>query len=532
MGLGLGLTLCGGSARWALSGEGDGGGGARVGVARGGAGVVAVGGGSSVGELSALWLDGEGGEPRGPRGGLIRVQGSVAVPVAVPASDPASVAVPVPVVVPVADSDSDSDSTGMPEALPGAGLGSEVVSFAGEGLTLERAVGLVLEGNPELLALRQEIPLARADLLTAGLLPNPRLTGDVTLIPYQMFDERRPGGQTQYDVRIAQPLDVSGKRLARVAVAEAARDVAEARYQDGARLAIEATALAFVEALAARETSRLVSEQESALRRALEVTRSLYEQGLAPRTDVQRVEVQLGAAEVLSRQASEALSAAKRELARLTNLPIGGSEDWELSGTLELPRGDLPELEGLWSLAMASRPDLAAARFSLDRARAERRLALANRLDNLELTYTPFTYQDNAPFGTLSARSWGLALTVPVPLFDRNQGNIWRAEASADQALLTLRGLERRVEREVAQARRDVEVGWTQVERLRRVVEAGERVRDDTVELVARGESDALAFLNAQRDLNDVLRQYRDAQAELRRAAARLNSATAARILP
>ena len=62
------------------------------------------------------------------------------------------------------------------------------------------------------------------------------------------------------------------------------------------------------------------------------------------------------------------------------------------------------------------------------------RLARANRFADAYLLYQPFTYQNNAPFGTQSATSWALGITVPLPVYNRNQGNIERARINIHQS--------------------------------------------------------------------------------------------------
>ena len=56
---------------------------------------------------------------------------------------------------------------------------------------------------------------AKADILTAGLRANPILYSDVQCVPYGSFSRARPGGQTQYDVNVSYPLDITRKRQAR-----------------------------------------------------------------------------------------------------------------------------------------------------------------------------------------------------------------------------------------------------------------------------------------------------------------------------
>src|SRR4051812_4486199 len=103
------------------------------------------------------------------------------------------------------------------------------------GLTLDAAIDLLLRNNLDLRGQFFEIPMAQADVLTASLRSNPVFYADTQLIPYGQYTPDRPGGQTQYDVNISYPLDVSHKRQARTRSAVQARRVLEAQYQDAVR---------------------------------------------------------------------------------------------------------------------------------------------------------------------------------------------------------------------------------------------------------------------------------------------------------
>ena len=86
-------------------------------------------------------------------------------------------------------------------------------------------------------------------------------------------------------------------------------------------------------------------------------------------------------------------------------------------------------------------------------AEANVRLQRANRFSDAYLLYQPFTFQNNAPLGTQSGTSWALGITIPLPIYNRNQGNIERARINVGQSQRTqLEFLERRVMTEVQQA--------------------------------------------------------------------------------
>src|SRR5262249_59735682 len=104
-----------------------------------------------------------------------------------------------------------------------------------DGLTLDAAIDRLVRANYDLRTKFQEIPKADADILSAGLRLNPILFASADNIPYGNYSEQRPGA-TSYEVTVIQPLDVNQKRKSRVRVAQQARRVLEAQYQDAVRV--------------------------------------------------------------------------------------------------------------------------------------------------------------------------------------------------------------------------------------------------------------------------------------------------------
>jgi cobalt-zinc-cadmium efflux system outer membrane protein len=401
------------------------------------------------------------------------------------------------------------------------------------GLTLDQAIERLVQVNFDLRAKSVEIPKAQADILTARLRLNPIFYADVQQAPYGSYSDRRPGGPTQYDVNVTLPLDITGKRKARTDVACRAKRVVEAQYQDAVRLQIDNLYTAFVDVLAARETVRYGEASREGLRRVLDLTRSLRDKGAGTEADVNRIEVQLDAAELALIEAGETLSDAWRTLAVLLSIPVEQSEGRELRGTLRDVAAATPPVQQLVSTALAARPDLAAFRLGVQRAQADVKLAEANRMENVFLLVQPYTFQDNSPFDARSAHSWALGLTVPLPVFNRNQGNIERAKLGVSQTQIQLVELERRIVAEVVRAERALAVSRQTVERLEKVtVPKSQRSLAAAEQLFRSGEQGQIVYLNALRDHNDIVRQYRDALVRHRRMMLRLNTTVGQRIVP
>lgn len=401
-----------------------------------------------------------------------------------------------------------------------------------DGLTLDAAIDRLVHENLDLRSKFFEIPQAQADILTAGLRANPILFYSTQLIPYGSFSDQRPGGQTQYDINVTFPLDLNQKRKLRTEVACRARNVIEAQYQDAVRLQIANLYTAYVDVLAARETVRYARASLEGLEQVVSATEDLRREGELTQAELDRILIQREAAEVGKLEAEELFRESKQTLGPLLNLSPAQAEALELSGTIyDLAPPPLP-IDALIALAMEARPDLAAFRHGIRFAEADVRLAKGERFQDVFLLYQPYTFQNNAPFDARSAHSWGVGLTVPLPIFDRNQGRIQRAQLNVTQTKTEYTTLVQQVVSEVRLAERKYLATRQSVERLDRVLPQAASVRDNAFTRWKGGETSIVDFLNAQRDYNDLVRQYRDTLIRHRRAMLDLNTAVGQRILP
>ncbi len=400
------------------------------------------------------------------------------------------------------------------------------------GLTLDAAIERLMQANLNLQAQALEIPQAQADILTASLRANPVFYADGQLIPYGGFPKDRPGGPPQYDVNISYPLDVTRKRRARIAVASQAKRVIEAQFQDAVRLQIENLHTAYVDVLAARETVRFARTSLTGLGKLLQLAETQKEKEFSTQAEVNRVKILRDAAEIGVRESESALRQAKRTLAVLLRIPPAQADALELRGTIRDVSSPPPPEEELIRVTLASRPDLVAYRLGVGRAAAEVRLAHANRLSDVYLLYQPFTSQDN-PTPLRNATSWALGVTVPLPIYNRNQGNIRRAQVNVDQTRTELAALEEQVVSDVRKAREQYAVTRASVERIERdLLPSSRQVMSTASELYRSGQENLVFYLNAQRDYNEIVRQYRDTLVQHRRNMLNLNTVVGQRVLP
>lgn len=400
------------------------------------------------------------------------------------------------------------------------------------GLTLDGAIDVLIARNLDLRTKFQEIPKAEADILTAGLRGNPMVFGSIDSVPYGQYSATRPG-ETNYGLTVIQPWDINNKRYYRVIAARNARSVLQAQYQDAVRLEIDNLCVAYIDVLAARETLRYIEASLSGLTELQSIVEKQITAKEASTIDRARVSVQLASAQLALNEANAALAKSKQILANLLDLPMADDSQFDVRGSIRVNAGKVPSVDELVDLAFNSRPDLTSYRLGVNRAQSDVDLARKERFPDVFVLYAPWGLQDNSPTGQQNSTSWGISAMASIPLFNRNQGNIRRAEVNVAQTRNEWLALTKRVELEVRQAAKDYDVAQNLVTRMeQQVLPQARQVRDGTLELLKGGESDAVAYLGAQRDYVDVIRQYRDALIRLRRTAMKINTVVAMKLIP
>ena len=391
-------------------------------------------------------------------------------------------------------------------------------------LTLDEALARFHRQSPELLAGGLQVEAARGDVRTARLLPNPVVTTGVGNFPLGRTNPRGLGvGDTVVStVGAEQEVPLWGKRGARIEAAEHNAGAAEASRADLERQLTFELRSRFVGLLEATERARLARENLDRYRESVRVTGERAHAG-----DISPAEFDKVALEQRSFEHEVADADLDRRDAVAALLPLVGSDatDVEPVGTLGVP-AMTEESDALVAEALARRPDLRAAERSRESGEAAVRLARASRWPDvtvgLAYTHSEFQVSGDLP------NTLGTTFSVPLPVFDRNQGEIVRAEAEAaiarhevDQLRLTIPQEVRAAVTRYTVARdrvRRFEEGFTrQAGEARHAAEVS--YREGNVSLLEFLEAER-AWIQTARDRLDALRDVNTAAFEVTRAAA------------
>jgi outer membrane protein, heavy metal efflux system len=376
-----------------------------------------------------------------------------------------------------------------------AAVGAAHAQDAPPRVTLDDAVALAMRENRTLRAKQFEYQATRAGEITAGLRPNPTAFYSVE----QLGASRSSDAIPQHNVVVGQPIELAGKRGRRLDSARAAIRVSEWELADVRRVVVAQVKKAFTDVLVAEATLTLAQENLRALDEVERIQRFRAERGDISELELTRIQVQRFAFERDAADARQAIEAAKIALRALA-APDGLPPVFDVVGDVAF-RDRPVSREELYRLTIANRPDVRAAEAAREKARADVNLARANAWADV----TPqLEYQRIG-----NANTFGAGVSVPIRIFDRNQGEIarTRAEVARTDALQQAVGIQALAEVDTALAA--VTVSRDKVVLLRDTyLPKAQRARDTVEFAYRRGGVSLLDFLDAQRTYRETSLEY------------------------
>ena len=391
-------------------------------------------------------------------------------------------------------------------------------------ITLDQAIHLALAHNHALLAARTVISQSQAEEITANLRPNPVFGADVVGLPVEPADFTADNiNQAEFDIGLGYLFERGKKRQHRLKAAQDLTAVTKSTVADNERTLTLNVAAQFTTALLAESTLRFAQQDLKDFQHSVNISEYQYKAGAISEGDLLKIKLQLlqfqtdvTAAQLAKQQALVAL----RQLIGFESVP----QDFDVAGELKYQK--LPDnLEDLQAMAIKDRPDLRAAQQGVTAAQSQYLLAKAN--GKVDVTGT-FNFTHITGFNSQS-----LFVSVPVPLFNRNQGEIARTNYAITQA--------QEAEQEASeQVMSDVQVAYETVHTNAQTLkiyqtgyldEAKQSV-DISEYAYKRGAASLLDFLDAERSYRDTELAYRQQLASYVLALEQLREAVGTRTLP
>ncbi len=326
-------------------------------------------------------------------------------------------------------------------------LSSVPIWAAEQTMSLPMVIEYSLQHNGDLQSFRQEKGVFEAGKVKAGLLPNPTLnvdagTGALT----------GSSGESTLSVGISQEVMLAGKRRKRLAVAERELDFYKYHLADKERLIREEVTTVFYDVILAEQRLALADRSITLNQKLLEVSKARLAAGDIPELEMNLVKVELARSEASRIDVAKSLNQCQEKLATITGLPIGTR--YVISGIFQSATTLTKTLADLKQLGLAQRPDKKAVESESGRGEAGVRLARAESIPNLTVGLSVWRDTRSLKIGGLEstdkAYTLGMKLSMPIPVFDRNQAGVQEAlarQSSAESRLsITIRNVEREVE--------------------------------------------------------------------------------------
>ncbi len=371
-------------------------------------------------------------------------------------------------------------------------------------ITLPQAIALALERNPALAAAQRELEATEAQVLQGSLRPNPQFS-------IKSEDASRPS-QTSA-VELGLPFETANKRELRVRSADLGRQVAVTELVGRELRVRTAVVAAFFDVLTAQELAALALDSVRLAQRATDIATKRVAAGKISPVEETRARVAEAGVRVVQGQAESELRNARRRLSSLWGNPM--PQFFAAQGEVNrLP--SVPSPEDV-EQRLATSPSL---------LRAQRELERRASLVSLEQARAVPDFQVNVGMRRSLEVPGNLALIgvqVPLPVANRNQGNILEALRREDKARDELRAVQLSLSSEALQALERVNARRDEADLLRADVLPGAQSAYEAATIgFENGKFSFLEVLDAQRTLFAAKAQYLNALANFHRALSEL----------
>lgn len=401
---------------------------------------------------------------------------------------------------------------------------------AQQALTWAQVKARFESANPELKADAFGVDEMRAAETTAYLRPNPQFTfteDGTQLAPNHGVWQPLSG--TLYQTGLSYLHERDHKRELRQQSAQEGTRIAASQHEDLRRNLEYNLRTAFVATLEAKAVLALAKANLAYYDKIIGISQTRFKAGDIAQVDLDRIELLRVQYEVEMQSAIVNLRTAKIQLLQLLNDPAS-VEQFDVTGSFDFSDA-LKPLNDYQQIALASRPDLQAALQAAQQAITNHKLAIAD--GSTDPTFGSW-YTNNASFNNPNAtQTLGLSVSVPLRIFDRNQGEKQRTLIEIDRS---------RQLTDAARARvfSDVNSAYTQVESSiallrpykQQYKDQATRVRDTVTYSYEHGGASLMDFLNAQSDYRTVQLSYLQLIGAYLTAAGQLNLAVGREVLP
>ena len=397
---------------------------------------------------------------------------------------------------------------------------SPTIAAEGMKLDLEKAIKLALEQNLELKAKEAELGLAKGQITKANLFlqHNPELDVDLAHRGAKKKEEGERRYHTDVEVKLSQEIEIGGQSTYRREAAQKELEKATWELREtGQQVRFRVKSLFFT-LLTLQEKMERGKATVGLLDRLLDAAKNRVRVGDAPEMILAQAEFEL------SRAKSDILGLKREYVSNLAELRVVLSLPPEQEVTLEgrlKKKVSLPDLKALLESALRNRPDLAVRDAERQVAEAEVNLTRSERIPNPE--FSVFYSREEGNFNI-----FGGGVSIPLPFFDRKQGELEQALARKSIADIEYRNLRQTVEKNLRSAWERYRISEAEIDlfgenvlgKFRENLELTQRAYEEGQIEIFEAITAQDRLIEAQVRYFDVLLAFHLARAELEREAA------------
>ena len=382
-------------------------------------------------------------------------------------------------------------------------------------LTLTDAISTALEKSPQLQAQRASRSELEADSLQAGLMPNPEIALEAAQIAGQ--GSYQGTKRAEFSAAISQQIEIGGKRAARSSVADKAIALSDSEKQSLEQDIKQNVTIAYFEAVAAQEKLILAQDQLQLAQEAYDVVRRRVDAAREPVLQKMKADVALANARLVKAEAEKQMTAKKQQLLLLLGAP-------QLNVILDKTAFD----------SLVPPPPLAALdeqltqtsdyqRFAKERERGEAVLAL----EKTAAIPDPRVSVGITDFRETEEQALMVGVSIPLPVFNRNQGAIAKAGHSLTRLDAEQRQVLQKLNADLYAAWQEMGTAYTQARSLQQnILPQAKRAYAESQRGYQLGGFSYLEVLDAQRTLADTRLQHISLISAYHQAKARVDRLT------
>lgn len=371
---------------------------------------------------------------------------------------------------------------------------------AQETYSLQEALRAARENNPVLKSERMNIDIAETEVISAKLRPNLTFSNETVFVANSSEFENNtkwnnsPNREEMW--QLSKPLQIAGQRKNKIDYATKSLQLEEQNYFETERNLFSDVATKWLEVWTSHKQLEIIANAKNNIDSLLIINQARYRNQVITQTDLFRTEL-------LAKQYKIEYKTAEQELTNdLTELKflLGTTADIQIDATDEFLFSVPEHLEELLQEALSNRSDIKAAKTFSEVSESNIKLqrSLAYPEPEIGLIYNP---QNSVPH-------FGIAASIDLPFFDRNQGEIKKSQLEKQQAEIEVETLKKQIENEISIAYATYQVQKQNIEDYQELLEQSETILNSVRYAYIKGGTTIIDFLEAQSSWLETQQEY------------------------